>query len=135
MNNGTLFGNEISLSRIGSEFYMARYLAVFCMQDPLRQIPGPPGLPLFGNALQMDQSYLHVQLHEWAKEYGPVMKIKIFTKPIVLVNSIKAINEALLTKGKVIPLCTWNSLIAQWRECLTQHRKILGSIPHHAKQP
>jgi len=72
----------------------------FYKQDPLRKIPGPPLVPLFGNALQLDQPRLHIQLHEWAKEYGPVMKIKIFTKPIVVVNSIKAINEALITKGK-----------------------------------
>ena len=57
-------------------------------------------MPLFGNALQLDQPRLHIQLHEWAKEYGPVMKIKIFTKPIVLISSITAINEALITKGK-----------------------------------
>jgi len=59
-------------------------------------------VPLFGNALQLDQPRLHIQLHEWAKEYGPVMKIAIFTKPIVLVNTMKAINEALITKGRCI---------------------------------
>jgi len=36
--------------------------------------PGPPTLPVLGNLHQMPSKDGHLQLQEWAKEYGSVFK-------------------------------------------------------------
>ena len=44
---------------------------------------------------------MHVQLYELAQKYGPVMKIYIFTKPVVVLNTADVIHEALIKRGMV----------------------------------
>ena len=44
---------------------------------------------------------MHVQLYELAQKYGPVMKIYIFTKPVVVLNTADVIHEALIKRGIV----------------------------------
>ncbi|XP_053400359.1 steroid 17-alpha-hydroxylase/17,20 lyase-like isoform X2 [Mercenaria mercenaria] len=39
--------------------------------------PGPSGLPVLGNALQMDSKKLHEQALEWSKKYGPVITVRL----------------------------------------------------------
>jgi cytochrome P450/nitrite reductase/ring-hydroxylating ferredoxin subunit len=40
-------------------------------------LPGPRGLPLLGNALQMDLPNLHAQGEQWAAEYGPLYALRV----------------------------------------------------------
>ena len=44
---------------------------------------------------------MHVQLYELAQKYGSVMKIYIFTKPVVVLNTADVIHEALIKRGMV----------------------------------
>ncbi|XP_067941878.1 cytochrome P450 1A1-like [Watersipora subatra] len=78
---------------------LATYLFVKWYRDPIRKIPGPPGLPILGNVLSLNPSFLHIQLFEMARKYGAVMKLKIFTYPIVVINSKDACLEALIKAG------------------------------------
>ncbi len=47
-------------------------------------LPGPRGIPWFGNALQIDTSRMHLQLEQWCRDYGPLFKL-ILRKRRVLV--------------------------------------------------
>jgi cytochrome P450/nitrite reductase/ring-hydroxylating ferredoxin subunit len=38
----------------------------------LEDLPGPQGIPLLGNYLQMDLARFHLVQEQWAKEYGPL---------------------------------------------------------------
>jgi len=68
------------------------------IKDGLRRIPGPRGLPFFGNAFQLSPTSMHVQLYEMAQKYGPVMKFKIFTKTFVVLNTADVIHEATIKR-------------------------------------
>ena len=59
---------------------------------------GPRGLPLIGNALQVDQTGLHKTLAKWAETYGGVFTINLLGQNIVVLNSSEAIYEALVLK-------------------------------------
>lgn len=50
---------------------------------------GPPGLPLVGNLLSIQQNAA-AQYKAWAKTYGDVYQVQMGNEPIVVVNSAKA---------------------------------------------
>jgi cytochrome P450 / NADPH-cytochrome P450 reductase len=57
------------------------------------QIPGPPGLPLIGNLLDLqDEVPLHA-LERLADIYGPIFKIKIRNNERVFVSSFELFDE------------------------------------------
>lgn len=43
----------------------------------IASLPGPAGLPVLGNALQVKLPKLHRQLEQWAEQFGPFFKLKI----------------------------------------------------------
>lgn len=43
----------------------------------LDQLPGPRGLPWFGNALQLPTDRMHQVFEDWAAQYGPVYGIRL----------------------------------------------------------
>lgn len=61
--------------------------------------PGPRGLPLIGNLLQIRQNELHIQAFEWSKKYGPVITIRLSHVPFVFVNKIDPALEVLIKKS------------------------------------
>ncbi|MCY7370344.1 MAG: cytochrome P450, partial [Polaromonas sp.] len=50
------------------------------------QLPGPRGLPFFGNALQIDAPRFHQQLEAWCREFGPLYKLRIGKRKILAVG-------------------------------------------------
>lgn len=64
----------------------------------LRQVadlPGPRGLPLVGNGLQLDVNRLHLDLEEWARTYGPMFLMKAGSRRIVGVSDPALIEQVL----------------------------------------
>ncbi|KAH9925312.1 cytochrome P450 [Fomitopsis serialis] len=57
--------------------------------------PGPRGIPLLGNALQLPKQCYWLTFAEWAKTYGPVMHISIVSSPIIVLSSREAISDLL----------------------------------------
>ena len=61
----------------------------------LADLPGPEGLPLIGNMLQMDLKRLHTILEQWGQEHGSMYQFRIAHKPVVVVTDTDLINEVL----------------------------------------
>ena len=49
-------------------------------------LPGPRGLPFFGNALQLDAPRLHQQLEQLSREFGPLFKLKLPGRRLLVVS-------------------------------------------------
>lgn len=50
------------------------------------ELPGPRGWPLVGNTLQVDAKNRHQTFERWALEYGPLARVRVAGKQMVLVN-------------------------------------------------
>lgn len=66
----------------------------------LRYVPGPRGLPIIGNTLQLEPAPQR-QLQGWAREYGELFKIQIGWYNWVFVNSPAAV-RAILDKQSAV---------------------------------
>ena len=51
----------------------------------LTDLPGPRGLPLLGNLLQLDLKQLHRVLERWCDEFGTTCVFKLGRRPVVVV--------------------------------------------------
>jgi cytochrome P450 len=62
---------------------------------PYSQLPGPKGLPLLGNLLQIDLRKLHLILEEWADVYGGIYQFRLANKPVVAISDSELIQQIL----------------------------------------
>ncbi|CDO76234.1 hypothetical protein BN946_scf184644.g8 [Trametes cinnabarina] len=53
--------------------------------------PGPKPVPIFGNLFQFPQQEEWLQFAQWGNIYGDVATVRIFNKPMILLNSAQAI--------------------------------------------
>ena len=65
--------------------------AARAMQD----LPGPSGWPLLGNALQIQRQRFHLQLEEWASEFGAPFTFSIRDRRFMVVTAPDAIGQVL----------------------------------------
>jgi cytochrome P450 len=61
----------------------------------LTELPGPRGLPLLGNLLQLDLKQLHRVLERWCDEFGPLFAFKLGRKPVVVIADPEQIQSIL----------------------------------------
>jgi cytochrome P450 len=52
----------------------------------ISRLPGPKGLPVIGNLLQIDLHKLHSILEEWSDRYGDIYKFKIVDKTVLAIS-------------------------------------------------
>ena len=65
----------------------------FCKRKSLMKVlPGPCGYPIVGCAFSIDRLRPYKSFEEWANKYGPVFKVKIFNKYIVVLSDIQVFN-------------------------------------------
>ena len=68
---------------------IAKTLPSQAAQPKLRELdalPGPRGIPVLGNALQIESSRFHQQLEAWCDEFGPLFKLQIGKRKILVVG-------------------------------------------------
>ena len=58
-------------------------------------LPGPRGLPLLGNALQIKTERMHLQLEAWARQFGTIYRLRIGPQRIMVVAGHKEIGTLL----------------------------------------
>ncbi|MEP6738889.1 MAG: cytochrome P450 [Caldimonas sp.] len=51
----------------------------------MAELPGPPGLPLLGNLLQIDKARIHAQVEAWARRYGPLFRFKLGRRTMLVI--------------------------------------------------
>lgn len=64
--------------------------------------PGPVGLPLLGSMLDIRQtSNLPFKLVEWTKIYGPVFKMYVADKLVVVLGDYQSYHEAVINQADI----------------------------------
>lgn len=58
-------------------------------------LPGPPGVPYFGNLLQLRPARMHLQLEDWARRYGTPYRLRLIGRDMLVVADASSIGEAL----------------------------------------
>jgi cytochrome P450 len=58
-------------------------------------LPGPRGMPFFGNALQFKPAHMHRKLEQWSAEYGPYYRIKVGPRRILVNGDHQAVAATL----------------------------------------
>lgn len=64
----------------------------------LDQLPGPPGLPLLGNVLQLDTTRFHTILEAWSAQYGSLYTFKFASRPALVIAEPELIRQALRSR-------------------------------------
>lgn len=65
---------------------------------PLRtiaELPGPKGIPIFGNARQIEPRQFHRTLEKWAREYNGTYKFRVARREFIVVSDRDAIANIL----------------------------------------
>ncbi|KAJ3558744.1 hypothetical protein NM688_g740 [Phlebia brevispora] len=88
--------------------------------------PGPRGIPILGNMLQIPQEVAFRKFAEWAKIYGPVYSLNVAGKPIVVVSELKAARE-LLGVSPFRTLCDTGKIDQRHGSSLTEGRSAIYS--------
>ncbi|XP_063962204.1 cytochrome P450 1A1-like [Lytechinus pictus] len=65
-------------------------------ESKAKSLPGPWGLPILGNLLNLGSDEPHVGLMKLAKEYGNVYQIRLGSRPVVVLCGQEAIRSALV---------------------------------------
>ncbi|KAG5723754.1 O-methylsterigmatocystin oxidoreductase [Termitomyces sp. T112] len=92
---------------INSIDVLCAFLGVFILSKLVRRTrrallpPGPKGYPLVGNVLDMPSKQEWVTFTKWGQQYGKICSIKIFSQPIVILNSAKIANDMLDKKSPI----------------------------------
>jgi cytochrome P450 len=62
----------------------------------IAELPAPRGLPLLGNALQLARtSRLHLTAERWARRYGPIVRVDIGRRRILVISDAEEIHRIL----------------------------------------
>ena len=49
-------------------------------------LPGPRGVPVFGNLLQVKASRIHLQLERWGEAFGPVYRLRLGKRRVLFAD-------------------------------------------------
>jgi cytochrome P450 len=57
----------------------------------IADLPGPRGLPVIGNMLQIDKPHIHRQVEGWTSEFGPYFRFRLGSRRILVVADHAAV--------------------------------------------
>ena len=58
-------------------------------------LPGPRGLPVVGNALQIESARFHQQLEQWAAEFGAFYKLRLGKRQVIVLGDHEVVAQVL----------------------------------------
>jgi len=61
----------------------------------ISQLLATPGLPIVGSALKIDPHRVHQQVEAWAKQLGPIFRMKLGKRELVVISDHEAIGAVL----------------------------------------
>ena len=61
----------------------------------IEELPGPRGLPLLGNATQLDPVGFHRSLEDWAEQYGSAFRIRLGPRRMLCLSAPQTISTVL----------------------------------------
>ncbi|HEX5682998.1 MAG TPA: cytochrome P450 [Ideonella sp.] len=61
----------------------------------IADLPGPRGLPLLGNTLQLDRDRLHQQAEAWARQYGEAYRMRIGRRRFLVLSNPEVVAAVL----------------------------------------
>ncbi|KAJ8021421.1 Cytochrome P450 1A5 [Holothuria leucospilota] len=109
----------------------------------LQEPPGPLGFPIIGNVLQLRPNP-PVAFANLAKKFGNVIKLKIGSRPVIVLNSYRAIQQALVRQSvsfsgrpdfigfrKVVSLSGGLLSFCNYDEGWKLHRKLVDTAIRH----
>lgn len=68
--------------------------------DGNKSIPfARPLVPFIGNAWSLDFTRCHMELADWARKYGPIFWIRLYSEDVLVLSDYDSIYDALVTKG------------------------------------
>lgn len=93
--------SSIMLTVIGvaTIFLVSLLVKLHLPGSSLRLPPGPRGLPLLGNVLQMPKSHAYLLWQEWSKKYGPIIHLNMLGVNVVALHSMKSAQDLLARRG------------------------------------
>lgn len=76
-------------------------------------LPAPRGLPLVGNAFDLDATRLHAVLEQWAERFGPLYRLRLAAQEVVVVSDPALAQRILLNRPETYRRVSNTELIAQ----------------------
>ena len=61
----------------------------------LQDLPGPPGWPVLGNLPQVEPARFHLQLGEWARQYGRFFRLRMANRQLLVAADHEAVAAVL----------------------------------------
>ena len=59
------------------------------------ELPGPRGIPVFGNLLQIETSRVHQQMERWCDVYGSIYRLRLGKRRVIVVGDHELVGAAL----------------------------------------
>ncbi|KAG1892813.1 cytochrome P450 [Suillus subluteus] len=109
--------NPICLVGIGVYLLMR----VFKQKNPAPYPPGPPGLPLVGNVLDIPQVKPWLTFTKWGKMYGEISHVEVLGQHTIVLNSVKTAMDILDNKSTVYsdrPVFPMAGELVGWKDSL-----------------
>ncbi|KAI3821103.1 hypothetical protein L1987_08660 [Smallanthus sonchifolius] len=99
----TIVGTAVALLVAVSFWYLRSYAFNHNRQpNNLPRVPEVPGVPLFGNLLQLKEKKPYMTFTKWAETYGPIYSIRTGSTSMVVVSSNEIAKEAFVTRFQSI---------------------------------
>ncbi|KAF9009234.1 cytochrome P450 [Hymenopellis radicata] len=87
--------------------------------------PGPKPYPIVGNALQIPSEHPEQTFQAWSDIYGDVLHLRVFSQPMIVLNSLSAAEELLEKRGAIYsdrPRFVLFSELMGWKNASTHVR-------------